>query len=91
MESVGIRELRQNLSRYIVRLKRGEAFAVTERGREVGRLVPAASDELVARLVAERGATPAQGKLLELIPPSPLQVHGPPSEQVIAELRDERP
>lgn len=37
---VGIRELRQNLSRYIDRVKAGEALVVTERGREVARLIP---------------------------------------------------
>lgn len=37
---VGIRELRQNLSRYIDRVKDGEALVVTERGREVARLIP---------------------------------------------------
>ncbi len=39
-ESVGVRELRQNLSRYLRRVKAGEPLAVTERGRVVARLVP---------------------------------------------------
>lgn len=38
--SVGVRELRQNLSKYLERVKAGETLTVTERGREVGRLVP---------------------------------------------------
>lgn len=40
--AVGVRELRQNLSRYLDRVKAGEALIVTERGREVARLVPSA-------------------------------------------------
>ena len=36
--TVGVRELRQNLSRYLDRVKLGEALVVTERGREVARL-----------------------------------------------------
>jgi len=32
---VGVRELRQNLSRYLDRVKAGEGFIVTERGEEV--------------------------------------------------------
>lgn len=40
-ETVGVRELRQNLSKYLERVKKGEALAVTERGREVARLIPA--------------------------------------------------
>jgi len=51
--TVGIRELRQNLSQYTARTALGESFVVTDRGREVGRLVPPASgtawlDALVA-------------------------------------------
>lgn len=38
--TVGVRELRQNLSRYLERVKEGESLVVTERGREVARLTP---------------------------------------------------
>ncbi len=38
--SVGVRELRQNLSKHLERVKGGETLTVTERGREVARLVP---------------------------------------------------
>jgi prevent-host-death family protein len=38
--NVGVRELRQNLSKYLARVKAGEALVVTERGRAVARLVP---------------------------------------------------
>jgi len=56
-ESVGVRELRQSLSKYLDRVKAGEALTVTERGRVVARLVPAgaAADpyaELAARFEA---------------------------------------
>jgi prevent-host-death family protein len=40
-DTVGVRELRQNLSKYLERVKEGEALVVTERGREVARLIPA--------------------------------------------------
>ena len=52
MAHVGVRELRQNLSRYLDRVKGGEALVVTEHGREVARLVPLSSNayaELAAR------------------------------------------
>jgi prevent-host-death family protein len=41
---VGVRELRQNLSRYLERVKEGETLTVTERGHEVARLVPSHPD-----------------------------------------------
>jgi len=92
MSSVGVRELRQNLSRYLVKVKEGESFVVTERGREVARLVPSGpADSPIARLVAERGATMPVGDLLYRARNSdtPPAV-GPPSLEVLDELREER-
>lgn len=92
MNSVGVRELRRNLSRYLARVKMGESFVVTERGREVARLTPSGPvDSPVARLVAERGATLPRGDLLSrarasVLPPA----EGPPSIEVLDELREER-
>lgn len=91
MDRVGVRELRQNLSRYLERVKRGETLAVTERGREVARLSPSGpGDTPLARLVHERGATLPKGDLSALTPPGGTPAVGPPSEEVIDELRWER-
>jgi len=51
---VGIRELKNGLSRYVARVRRGEEIVVTERGSPVARLVAvgAASDPLAA-LIAD--------------------------------------
>ena len=55
---VGVRDLRQNLSRYLARVKAGEGFIVTERGEEVARLTPSAGHETpLAHLIAEHGAS----------------------------------
>ena len=57
MTSIGIRELKDNLSRYIRRIEAGERIAITAHGRVVAELVPPGSktkgtpsrfDELVA-------------------------------------------
>jgi prevent-host-death family protein len=93
VSAVGIRGLRQNLSRYVERVKDGESFAVTERGREVARLVPSGlADSVIARVVAERGATMARGDLLAgyVSGQAPAPAVGPPSEIVLNELREER-
>lgn len=92
MDSVGVRELRQNLSRYLSQVKEGESFRVTERGREVARLSPSGpADSPLARLVAERGATMPRADLLALAQNSTLPpAQGPPSSQVLDELREER-
>ena len=59
--TVGVRELRQNLSVHLTRVKRGATLTVTEHGRVVAILRPASTtDDLVDRLVAEGRATPAK-------------------------------
>jgi len=55
-EPVGVRELRQNLSKYLDRVKAGEDLVVTEHGREVARLVPIGA-EAYAELAARFGAS----------------------------------
>lgn len=92
MNQVGVRELRQNLSRYLVEVKAGESFIVTERGREVARLLPSGPvDSPIARLAADRGATMPRGDLLSRARSSNLPpAVGPPSLDVLDELREER-
>jgi prevent-host-death family protein len=92
MERVGVRELRQNLSKYLTEVKAGESLIVTERGREVARISPSGSkDSPIARLVAEHGATMPRRPLLECAASSNRgPAVGPPSIQVLEELREER-
>lgn len=92
MNRVGVRELRQNLSRYLIDVKNGESFVVTERGHEVARLTPSGpTDSPIARLVAERGATMPRADLLELARRSALPpASGPPSAEILEEMRQER-
>lgn len=88
---VGVRELRQNLSRYLAQVKEGESFAVTERGREVARLAPSGPpDSPLARLAADRGVTIPSRALLEVGPPGGIPASGPPSEEVLDRQREER-
>jgi prevent-host-death family protein len=92
MESVGVRQLRQNLSLYLRGVKEGDSFRVTERGREVARLVPSGpADSPIARLVVERGATMPRIDLVALAKASELPpAVGPPSSQILDEMREER-
>jgi prevent-host-death family protein len=53
MERIGVRELRQHASRYLVRVKAGETVEVTVRGQLVALLVPpgpatSAREQLIA-------------------------------------------
>ena len=88
-DSVGVRELRQNLSVYLRRVASGQKLRVTENGRTVAALVPLRDDESTMDRLAKQGRLiPARGNLLELGPP-----RGRPTTRAssaLDELRRER-
>lgn len=86
---VGVRELRQNLSRYLRRVALGERLEVTERGKPVAVLAPLSeSSSALARLVTSGRARPPQGDLLDLAPPrGPITTKG---TDALRELREDR-
>jgi prevent-host-death family protein len=91
MQFVGIREMRQNLSRYTRRARSGESFVITDRGQAVAQLTPAPGRaSVIDRLVAERDARRGHGSLLDALEELPEPIPGPPSETVLDELRGER-
>jgi prevent-host-death family protein len=69
METIGLRELNQNPSRAVARVRAGESLLVTDRGRPILRMVPEIeSPGVLGRLVAEGIATaPAEQGLPDLI------------------------
>jgi prevent-host-death family protein len=86
---VGVRELRQNLSVYLDRVKTGETLVVTEHGHPVAHLVPNPPERLsiVDRLIAEGRITPARGNRRNLLPPP--NIPGRPLSEILQEMRDE--
>jgi len=91
MERVGIREMRQHLSRYAQRARQGESFVITDRGTEVAQLGPAAARaSAIDRLVAEREARRGHGHLLDVLDELPAPIPGPPSADVLEEMRADR-
>ena len=86
---VGVRELRQNLSVYLDRVKTGETLVVTEHGHPVAHLVPnpVAPLSIVDRLIAEGKITPAKGDRRNLPPPP--RIPGRPLSEILQEMRDE--
>ena len=88
--SVGVRELRQNLSIYLDRVKKGEALTVTEHGAAVAMLRPLPpASTVLSRLVAEGRATVPRRALRDLRRPLDIKLAKPLSE-MLDELRDER-
>lgn len=93
MERIGVRELRQNASRYLAMVKAGETVEVTERGRLVAVLSPPRAarisrDELVAagRLIP---ATSPSGRLRSSRPVS-VAAREPTNQELLDAEREER-
>jgi prevent-host-death family protein len=88
-ETVGIRELRQNLSRYLRRVRKGESIQVLDRGRPVALLTPLPGrSDAVGRLEAAGRLQRARRDLLELGPPPERPVRTPISEALLEERRE---
>jgi prevent-host-death family protein len=72
---VGVRDLRDHLSRYLERVKAGEELTVTEHGRPIARLVGPRPldrwDELVARGLIRPALRPATDIDIESLPEIP--------------------
>jgi prevent-host-death family protein len=88
---VGVRELRQNLSVYLARVKAGETLEVTDHGRPVANLEPIRAPELtgLALLEAEGAITPA--KIDHRTLPPPPSIPGRALSEILQEMRDEDP
>jgi prevent-host-death family protein len=89
MTTVGVAELRQNLSKYLRRVARGERLVVTDRNRPVAELGPPPSTGAdLDRLIAEgRVSRPTRRGL-----PEPLRLAGDPHalSRALDEIRGER-
>lgn len=56
---VGVRELRDNLSRYLERVRAGDEVVVTDRGRAIARVLPVGAERALDRLIAAGVVSPA--------------------------------
>lgn len=86
MTEVGVRELKNSLSRYLRRVREGETLVVTDRGVPVARMIPAGVPHQIAKLMAE-GRITWSGK--KFVPPRkvPRPGTGPSLSEYIAEDR----
>lgn len=90
MLRIGIRELRQNASRYLQRVNAGETIEITERGQLIAVVSPP-SREMSARerLIAEGKLIPAKHPF-EFPKRVPLKPGQPTPSEILEELREER-
>jgi len=87
MEQVGIRELRQNLSAWLRRVRDGEAFEVTDRGTPVAVLAPLPRESDPIALLEGRGQLARRGDGTPFSVPT---LRSPRStKEILGELRDD--
>jgi prevent-host-death family protein len=71
--TVGVRELRDGLSRHLAEVRAGATVTVTDHGRPVARLVPVGAPTALERLIEAgrvRQAPAAKRQLPKLVPAS---------------------
>jgi prevent-host-death family protein len=93
MRTVGSRELKNRLGRYLGLVAKGETIIVTDRGKPVARLVPAepepkatySIEDVLKRLEAEGHLRRGTGKFR---PFKPVVTRGKPASKMILEDRD---
>lgn len=88
---VGLRDLGQNVSRVLARIKRGETLIVTEHGAPIATLSPYQEVSSLAELVARGEASPPTGGLPEFLATPLLELD--PGEatasDILRQMRDE--
>jgi prevent-host-death family protein len=88
-ETVGVAELRQNLSKYLRRVARGERLVVTDRNRPVAELGPVSRGGTLERLIAEGKVAPLSRPARDFRPVK-LPVDGMTLSDALEEIRGDR-
>ncbi|GMQ79798.1 MAG: type II toxin-antitoxin system prevent-host-death family antitoxin [Thermodesulfobacteriota bacterium] len=71
METIGIRKLKENLSRYMKQVKSGETIIVTDRKKEIAVIMPfemATKEEKIFKLIRRGVASWSGGKAAGMTP-----------------------
>jgi len=77
MKTVGVRELKDHLSRYLTVVREGSEVLVTDHGHPVARMVPIqgrTGQERLAELIAAGAVTPARRRIRSK--PRPIRLPG---------------
>ena len=77
---VGVRALRDALSKHLAEVRRGRTVTVTDHGRVIARIVPAGAPSPLEQLIAEGRVRPA--KRAKRRAPDPVPVTGTVSDLI---------
>jgi prevent-host-death family protein len=85
---VGIRELKENLSKYMTKVKSGQTIIITDHGKPVGRIIPE-GQSLEERIEALRkaGVIAWSGKKLKRIKPPAVNRSDKLVSDIVIEMR----
>jgi prevent-host-death family protein len=86
MTEVGIRALKQNASAVVAEAASGDLITITDRGRPVALLVPIASRQIDALILADQ-ARPARRRLSELRAPARRRRNQVPLSEELERMR----
>jgi prevent-host-death family protein len=86
---VGIRELKEHLSKYMAQVKQGQSIVITEHGKPVGRIVPE-GQSLEDRVEALRqaGVIAWDGRKLKRIKPPAVNKSDKLVSDIVVEMRE---
>ncbi|MEQ6901089.1 type II toxin-antitoxin system prevent-host-death family antitoxin [Nocardioides sp. YIM 152588] len=85
MMDVGVRELRDALSKHLAVVREGRTITVTDHGRPVARIVPVGTPTKLEQLIADGLVTPAR-RTPQALPPS-VEASGTVSDLVAEQRR----
>lgn len=88
-DRVGLRELGQNVSRVMERIKKGESLVVTEHGTPIARIEPYKARSRLEDMIAEGDAIPAEITIQEFLAthvPIESEIRG---SEILQQMRDE--
>ncbi len=88
MKSIGVRELRQDASKYLKLVAAGRTLEVTAHGRPVALLVPIRRTGRLQQLADRGRLVPGAGDLLDLGPPLAPAPNVPLPSDLMARARD---
>jgi prevent-host-death family protein len=89
LASVGVRDLRDNLSGYLRRVQEGELLVITDRGKPIGELGPAGGGRNAerARALIRKGVASWSGGKPKGLPRAPRPLAGLVSDSVVEDRR----
>lgn len=91
MINAGIKEVKNNLSAYLARVKQGEQVTITERGKPIARLVAEKSASGSLRQALEpliaRGVVTFPNQPINRLVAKPVKAEGRPVAQIVSESR----